>query len=58
MQQQWILIKLNLNINDKGLELKASSVNNICGNRTISNINCQLENYGSDHFPVIIKLKI
>ena len=46
------------NIFYKGFELKESRVNNICGHRTISNINCQLENYGSDHFPVIIKLKI
>ena len=44
------------NIFFKGLELKDSLVNNICGHRTISNINCQLEKYGSDHFPVIIKL--
>ena len=46
------------NIFFKGLELKDSLVNNICGHRTISNINCQLEKYGSDHFPVIIKIKI
>ena len=44
------------NIFYKGLKLKESLVNNICGHRTISNINCQLEKYGSDHFPVIIKL--
>jgi endonuclease/exonuclease/phosphatase family metal-dependent hydrolase len=46
------------NIFYKNFELKESSVNNICGKRTIQNINCQLENYGSDHFPIIIKLKL
>jgi len=45
------------NIFYKGFKLKESRVNNICGKRSVKNINCQLENYGSDHFPILVKLK-
>ena len=47
-----------VNIFYKNLKLKDSKVNNICGKRNIKNINCQLENYGSEHFPIIIKIKL
>lgn len=45
------------NIFYRGFKLKDSNVLNICGKRTIKNINCQLETYGSDHFPVLAKFQ-
>ena len=44
------------NIMFKGFELKSSSVSNDCGKRTLENIICQINDYGSDHFPIIVDL--
>lgn len=44
------------NIFYKGFKLKSSSVSNECGKRTLDNIICQINDYGSDHFPIIIQL--
>ena len=46
------------NIFYRGFKIKDSYVDNSCGSRTIKNINCQLQKYGSDHFPIIAILKI
>lgn len=42
----------------KGFKLLGSSISNDCGNRTIDHITCQITEYGSDHFPIIIYLDI
>ena len=44
------------NIFYKGFTLKNSFVSNDCGKRSIENIICQINDYGSDHFPIIIQL--
>lgn len=46
------------NIFYKGFKLKNSEVNNQCGIRSSKGINCQLEKYGSDHFPVTAILEL
>ena len=45
------------NIFYKGFKIKESHVDNSCGSRSVKNINCQLRKYGSDHFPIIVKIK-
>ena len=42
------------NIMFKGFKLESSNVSNDCGKRTLGNIICQINNYGSDHFPIIV----
>jgi endonuclease/exonuclease/phosphatase family metal-dependent hydrolase len=43
------------NIMFRGFRLKTSSVSNKCGKRSIGNMICQINEYGSDHFPVIVE---
>jgi endonuclease/exonuclease/phosphatase family metal-dependent hydrolase len=45
------------NIFYRGFKTKKENVLNICGKKSIENIECQLKEYGSDHFPVMTLLK-
>ena len=46
------------NIFFRKFRMTDSMVDNTCGSRSIQNIKCQFDVYGSDHFPVLAKLKI
>ena len=44
------------NIFYRGFKIEKTNILNVCGKKSIENIECQLKEYGSDHFPVMTLL--